>query len=103
MIVVIIGPTGVGKTKLSLSLAKKYEAEIINADAMQIYKEMNIEKNVIVLTGYNSLEMIRQISLYSINYFMLKPFDYSDLEFQILNTRKNKVSLLNKRSCIRLN
>ena len=42
MIVVIIGPTGVGKTKLSLSLAKKYEAEIINADAMQIYKEMNI-------------------------------------------------------------
>lgn len=42
MIVVIIGPTGVGKTKLSLSLAKKYNAEIINADAMQVYKEMNI-------------------------------------------------------------
>lgn len=42
MIVVIIGPTGVGKTKLSLTLAKKYNAEIINADAMQVYKEMNI-------------------------------------------------------------
>ena len=42
MIVVIVGPTGVGKTKLSLSLAKKYNAEVINADAMQIYKEMNI-------------------------------------------------------------
>lgn len=42
MIVVIIGPTGVGKTKLSLELAKKYHAEIINADAMQVYKEMNI-------------------------------------------------------------
>ena len=42
MIVVIIGPTGIGKTKLSLSLAKKYNAEIINADAIQIYKEMNI-------------------------------------------------------------
>ena len=42
MIVVIIGPTGVGKTKLSLELAKKYNAEIINADAMQVYKEMNI-------------------------------------------------------------
>ena len=36
MIVVIIGPTGVGKTKLSLELAKKYNAEIINADAMQV-------------------------------------------------------------------
>ncbi len=42
MIIVIIGPTGVGKTKLSLSLAHTYDAEIINADAMQIYKEMNI-------------------------------------------------------------
>lgn len=42
MIIVIIGPTAVGKTKLSLTLAKKYNAQIINADAMQIYKEMNI-------------------------------------------------------------
>ena len=41
-IIVIIGPTGVGKTALSLSLANKLNAEIINADAMQIYKEMNI-------------------------------------------------------------
>ena len=42
MIVVITGPTGVGKTKLSLELAKKYKAEIINADSMQIYKGLNI-------------------------------------------------------------
>ena len=41
-IIVIVGPTGVGKTLLSLSLAKNYNAEIINIDAMQIYKEMNI-------------------------------------------------------------
>lgn len=42
MIVVIMGPTGVGKTKLSISLAHYLNAEIINADAMQVYKEMNI-------------------------------------------------------------
>lgn len=42
MIYVIIGPTGVGKTKLSIELAKKIDAEIINADSMQIYKELNI-------------------------------------------------------------
>ena len=51
-IIVITGPTGVGKTKLSVSLAKKSNAEIINADSMYIYKEMNIEKtaknNVII-------------------------------------------------------
>ncbi len=42
MILVIIGPTAVGKTKLSVELAKKYNAEIINGDAMQVYKDMNI-------------------------------------------------------------
>ncbi len=42
MILCIVGPTGVGKTKLSIELAKKYNAIIINADAMQIYKELNI-------------------------------------------------------------
>ncbi|MBO4601086.1 MAG: tRNA (adenosine(37)-N6)-dimethylallyltransferase MiaA [Bacilli bacterium] len=42
MIIVIGGPTGVGKTKLSVELAKKYNGVIINSDAMQVYKEMNI-------------------------------------------------------------
>ncbi len=42
MIMVIVGPTGVGKTKLSIELAKKYNAEIINADSMQVYKGLDI-------------------------------------------------------------
>ncbi len=42
MIICITGPTGVGKTKLSIELAKKFNAIIINADAMQVYKELNI-------------------------------------------------------------
>ena len=42
MILAIVGPTGVGKTKLSIELAKKYNAIIINCDAMQVYKELNI-------------------------------------------------------------
>lgn len=41
-IVVIVGPTGVGKTKLSVELAKKLDAEIINGDSVAIYKELNI-------------------------------------------------------------
>ena len=41
-IIVIVGPTGVGKTKLSVELAKKVNAEIINGDSMQVYKELNI-------------------------------------------------------------
>lgn len=41
-IIVIVGPTGIGKTKLSISLAKIYNAEIINGDSVSIYKKLNI-------------------------------------------------------------
>ena len=41
-IVVIVGPTGVGKTKLSIELAKKMNAVIINGDSMQVYKGLDI-------------------------------------------------------------
>ena len=42
MILVIVGPTGVGKTKLSIELAKIYNGEVINADSTQIYKDLDI-------------------------------------------------------------
>lgn len=42
MIIVITGPTGVGKTKLSIELAKKYNCEIINGDAIQVYRGLDI-------------------------------------------------------------
>ena len=41
-IIVIVGPTGVGKTKLSIELAKKLNAEIINGDSVSIYKNLDI-------------------------------------------------------------
>ncbi len=42
MLIVIVGPTGSGKTSLALTLSKKYSAPIINGDAFQIYQEMDI-------------------------------------------------------------
>ena len=42
MILVVVGPTGVGKTKMSVELAKKYNAIVVNADSMQVYKDLNI-------------------------------------------------------------
>lgn len=41
-LVVIIGPTAVGKTKLSIELAHRLNGEIISGDSMQIYKSMDI-------------------------------------------------------------
>jgi tRNA dimethylallyltransferase len=42
ILIVIIGPTGVGKTNLSIALAKHFNTEIISSDSRQIYKELSI-------------------------------------------------------------
>ena len=47
MVIVITGPTGTGKTELSLFLADKLNGEIINADSTQVYKGMDIATNKI--------------------------------------------------------
>ncbi len=41
-IIVVVGPTGIGKTKLSIELAKMFDAEIINGDSVAIYKRLDI-------------------------------------------------------------
>ena len=41
-VIVIVGPTAVGKTKLSIELAKKFHGEIINVDSTQVYQDLNI-------------------------------------------------------------
>lgn len=47
MILVVFGPTGSGKTDVAVKLAHHFNAPIINADAFQIYKDMNIGTNKI--------------------------------------------------------
>lgn len=41
-VIVIVGPTAVGKTKLSVELAKELDGEVINADSTQVYKNLDI-------------------------------------------------------------
>ena len=41
-IILIYGPTASGKSKLAIQIAKKINGEIINADSMQVYKELKI-------------------------------------------------------------
>lgn len=63
-----MGPTGVGKTTLSISLAKYLDASIISADSVQIYKEVNIAS-----------AKIREREKCDIPHYMLdvSPLDYS--------------------------
>lgn len=74
-IIVITGPTGVGKTKLSIELAKKYNGEIINADSMQIYKDLNIG------TAKITDEEMKNIKHYLLNIKNVEE-DYSIYEYQ---------------------
>lgn len=41
-LIAVVGPTGVGKSQITLSLAKAFDGEIINSDSRQIYRHMNI-------------------------------------------------------------
>lgn len=51
-------------------------------------KKKNISKNIIVETSYNSPEVIRNVSEYGVNYYILKPFELDDLENRILDVFK---------------
>ena len=56
-------------------------------DGLGVLEEMNklgINKKVIVLTSYNTSEMIRRVSELGVNYFILKPFELIELEKRIL-------------------
>lgn len=48
-LVVIAGPTAVGKTELSIEIAKKYNGEVINGDSLQVYRHLNIGTGKVTL------------------------------------------------------
>lgn len=50
---------------------------------LEVMKREQIDKKVIILTSYNSQDIIRKVSEYGVNYFILKPFELSDLERRI--------------------
>ena len=54
-LLIIAGPTAVGKTDLSIRLAKKLNGEIISADSMQIYKYMDIGSAKVTKEEENNL------------------------------------------------
>ena len=74
MLICIVGPTGSGKTNLALSLADFYDAPIINADAFQIYQDMDIGTAKIAKNSedYNKhylLDIIKPNQTYSVKQY----------------------------------
>jgi len=87
-----------GEAGLNLITKNDYDVILLDlimpkkdgVSVLENLKEKNITKNIIVLTSYNSPEVIRSVSEYGINYYMLKPFDLLDLEKRILDIYKVK-------------
>ena len=72
---------------LDLIMPNKYGLYVL--EQMKLHA---IDKKVIVLTSYNTVEMIRKVSDYGVSYYMLKPFDFMDFEKRILELFDKKES-----------
>ncbi len=78
-LIIILGPTASGKTKMAVKLARKFNGEIVNADSRQIYKEMDIGTNKIEIgnwkleIGKNSFQ------------FPVSSFYYSNIPIHLVN------------------
>ena len=87
-VIAIVGPTAVGKTALSLELAEKFSAEIINADAMQIYKGMDI--------GTAKLPVSQRRGIVHHQIDVLDPIEEANVSQYQKQTREIINTLLNK-------
>ena len=79
-LLVICGPTAIGKTSLAIDIAKHYQTEIISADSRQFYKEMNIG------TAKPTPEQLDEVPHHFINNISIHTKNYSagKYEFEVL-------------------
>ena len=93
MLIVIVGPTGSGKTEIALKLADFYHAPIINADAFQIYQEMDIgtakiEKDSEDYEKHYLLDIVKPNQLYSVKQYQE---DFRNIYLKLRKDYKNIV------------
>ena len=88
MLIVIAGPTGVGKSDCSLKLAKVFNAEIINADSMQIYQKMDIATAKVTKEEQSNVSHhLLDIKKYDEDYSI---YDYQKDARRIIDNNPNK-------------
>ena len=92
--IIILGPTASGKTDISINLAKQLNAEIINADCMQIYKELDIgtaKASIEEQDGikHHLLDFVEPTKEFSVS-------EYRDLALPIIENliKENKVPII---------
>lgn len=90
-LVVILGPTGIGKTTLAIEVAKYFETEIISADSRQFFNELSIG------TAKPRDEELKQIKHYFINSLSIKDdYNVGKFETDVIHLLEN---LFQKKNC----
>jgi len=87
-LIIIAGPTAVGKTSLAIDVAKRYHAEIFSADSRQVFKEMNIgtakpEKTEMEMVKHHFIDHISIFQKYSVGQY------YAEISDALLSYFKN--------------
>jgi len=92
----IVGKAYDGEEGLKIIKEGKLDYDLIildlimpKKDGLGVLKELkasNISNNIIVATSYNAPDTIRKVSEFGVNYYILKPFDLTDLEDKIIDT-----------------
>jgi len=81
-LILIVGPTGVGKTELCIALAQKYQTEILSCDSRQFYQEMNLG------TAKPSIKELEQVKHHFINSLSIVE------EYDVRQFEKDAIALL---------
>lgn len=84
-LIVVCGPTAIGKTSLAIDLAKYYQADVISADSRQFYREMNIG------TAKPTEQQLAEVPHHFINNISIHNKNYSagKYEYEVLDFLKN--------------
>ena len=86
-LIIILGPTGVGKTDLSISIAKEFNSDIISCDSRQFYKELNIG------TAVPSHKQLQEVKHHFIQHLSIKDYyNVSNFETDTLKLLENLFS-----------
>lgn len=94
ILILVVGPTAVGKTNLCLNLAKKFDTEIISCDSRQFYREMNLG------TAKPTREELKEVPHHMINShsieenYDVKSFEEDSLELLDQLFQKHKVVIM---------
>lgn len=82
-IIQVLGPTGVGKSKIAVALAKKFNGEIISADSMQVYRDFNIGTDKITTKSMENIphhlvDILGDCSQFNASIFLEKSYAVSE-------------------------